>query len=218
MWLLFVSVGLSLVYLLAGEPARAAMADWLIATGQSTWVEHRVWTLVTSPLVEPAALSLLLQAIVMWTLIPSIERLWGTPRYLRFAVASSLAATIAGTLGGLWLGPSVPLNGLDPMIYASFVVLGREFSRQPVQVFGTIPMTGKQLMIGLLCFLALLIALEQDWVNGCAYLAAILTAVWFTSDRFSPEIWWYRLRGKPKAFTVLHGGRHRARSDSQWLN
>lgn len=192
----FLEVGLSMVWLLCDAASRVRVATWLVASPSSVWGEHKLWTLATSPLLETSFLSLLLQGLVLLTLMPTLERFWGTPRFLRFAVATSLAATVAGTLFGVLIDQDFPISGLDPLVYASIVAFGTIYKTKPVQFFAVLPMTGRQLMYGFLGFGALFVVLQGLWVQGVAFAAAIAMAALLLSHRFSPSILWKRWRLK----------------------
>ena len=115
------------------------------------------------------------------------------------------------------------VSGLDPFIYASIVAFGIVYARQPVQFFGVLPLTGRQLMYGILAFLALSIALSRHWTDGVAYAAAMIAAAVLTSKRWSPGLAWKRWRiARARArLTVMSGGKARVpppRDEHKWLN
>lgn len=190
----FVSLGISLVWLLANQESKLLIADWLMATPSAVWREGKLWTLVTSPLLETRLISIILQLMVLWGLVPTLERFWGTPRLLRFAVATALAGTLAGTLCGFLTGREYPIAGLDTFIYASIVAFGTIYKTQPVQFFGVLPMTGRQLMIGFLAFASLFVLLQGLWEQAAAYAGAIGVAALLLSKRANPGLLWKKWR------------------------
>ena len=217
-------VGLSLVMLASDPATQQKLRDYLMATPANVFVHGRVWTLATGVFVEPKLLALLLHALVMWMFVPTLERFWGTGRFYRFVAITSLVATTAGCGVGYALGdPGVMIGGLDPFIYAAIVAFGIVYARQPVQFFGVLPLTGRQLMYGILAFLALSIVLSQHWPDGAAYAAATLAAAILTSKRWSPALAWKRWRiARARArLTVMSGGKARSsppRDEHKWLN
>lgn len=214
-------IGLSLIWLLSTPAARLSIAEWVVATPENVFENYRVWTLVTSPFLEKGFVNLLLHAVMLWMFIPTLERFWGTPRFLRFAAITSLAGTLAGTLAGLALGHNVPILGLSPFIYASVVAFGIVYARQPVQFFGVLPLTGRQFMFGFLAFVALFVVLQGFWELGAAYAAAIVAAALMTSKRFSPGLAWRRWRiARARAkLSVIEGGKAaKPRDENKWLN
>lgn len=217
-------LGLSLVWLLADNSTKHLIADWVAASPSNVFERGRVWTLVTSPLLEINFLSLLMGLFVLWAFVPTLERFWGTARFYRFVVVTALAGTTFGCLMGLATGHDVPILGLSPMIYASIVAFGVVYARQPVQFFGVLPLSGRQLMYGFIGFLVLLIVLGQKWEDGAAFAAAMLAAALMTSKRLSPGLIWRRWRiARARArLSVIEGGAPkppRPKPDSQrWLN
>jgi len=160
----------------------------------------------------------------MWMFVPTLERFWGTARFYRFVAITSLVATAVGCGFGYLIGDlRTAMSGLDPFIYAAFVAFGIVYARQPVQFFGVLPLTGRQLMYGILAFLVLSILLSQRWTHGVAYAAAMLAAAILTSKRWSPALVWKRWRiARARArLTVMSGGKARSsppRDEHKWLN
>jgi membrane associated rhomboid family serine protease len=192
LYLLFVSVGLSLVFLVSGDQVRADLAYWLGASGYTVWGEWRLWQILSSPLFETSFVSLLFQAFALWMFLPALERWWGMKRFLLFALYTSVAGVAAGTLAGWALGGAYSLHlvtGLDPFVFSGIVAYGILFSNQQVQFFGVLPMTGKQLTIGIIAFVGLFILIGQAWVDGAALAASMLLAWGMVSDRFAPRLW-----------------------------
>lgn len=199
LWLLFVSTGLSLLFLVSNEATKIELARWLAASPTSLWHDFKLWQIVTSPLLEPDFVSLLFQGFMLWMFLPALERWWGTRRFLLFALYTSVAGVVAGTLVGLALSvvpASVFMTGLDPFIFASIVAYGVLFASQPVSFFGVLPMTGRQLTIGIVAFMGLFIVLGQQWAQGAANAAAMLLAYLMVSGRASPKLLWLKAKQK----------------------
>jgi membrane associated rhomboid family serine protease len=217
-------IGLSLVWLVSDRHTRQLLDQWLVATPENVFVHGRVWTLASGVFLERDALPLVLHALVLWMFVPTLERFWGTARFYRFVAITSLVATAVGCGFGYLIGDlGTAVSGLDPFIYAAIVAFGIVYARQPVQFFGVLPLTGRQLMYGILAFLALSIVLSQRWPDGAAYAAAILAAVLLTSKRWSPALVWKRWRiARARArLTVMSGGKARSsppRDEHKWLN
>ena len=115
------------------------------------------------------------------------------------------------------------ISGLDPFIYASIVAFGIVYARQPVQFFGVLPLTGRQLMYGFIGFLLLFILLQQFWELGAAFAASMIAAALLTSKRFSPGLVWRRWRiARARAkLSVIDGGNKPAKKpkdEGKWLN
>lgn len=202
-------LGVSLVWLLLDAATRGQVAEWIAASPSQVFVHYRVWTLVTSPLLEPEFLTLLLTLVVLWMFVPTLERFWGTARFYRFVIVTSVAGTLAGSAMGLVTGRDAPIMGLSPFIYASIVAFGIVYARQPVQFFGVLPLTGRQLMYGFLGFVALFVLLQGLWEKGAAFAAAMLAAALMTSKRLNPGLAWKRWRiARARArLSVIDGGK-----------
>jgi membrane associated rhomboid family serine protease len=222
--LIFLQVGVSLVWLMLDQSTKTSLAEWLVATPDQVWRRGKVWTLVTGPLLEPRFVTLCLTVFMLWMFLPQLERFWGTRRFLRFAAMTSIAGAIAGTLVGLATGREVAITGFDPIIYSGIVAYGVIYARQPVQFFGVLPMTGRQLMYGILAFLVLFVVLQQAWEEGAAYAAAILLTAALLNKTWSPELWWQRWRRRRarRHLDVLQGGQNKPRRDRdeppRWVN
>jgi membrane associated rhomboid family serine protease len=216
------TVGLSLVMMLSGPATKQLLADWLVASPSHVFHDWKIWTLATSPFLETDFLSLLLNLFMLWTFIPTLERFWGTPRFYRFFAITALAGTLGGTLLGLALGNDVAIIGLSPFVFAAIVAFGIIYAKQPVQFFGVLPLTGRQLMYGFLAFLVLFVVLQLEWEKGAAFAAAILAALVLVSKRLSPGLAWKRWRiARARArLSVLDGGAPRPgrKRDERYLN
>ena len=217
LYLMAAEVGLSLVYLMLEDAQRLDMLTYLAATSHSVWTEFKVWTLVSSPLLQNEFLPLVFHALILWMFVPTLERWWGTKKFLLFALYTSLAGTVAGTLAGLGFHDGGVVLGLDPFIYASIVAYGVLYSDQPVQFFGVLPMTGKQLMIGIIGFCALFIVLGRQWSLGAAYTASMLVAWLLTSGRWNPRLWWLKHQQK-KVRRHLKLVRDEDEEPKKWMN
>lgn len=219
-----IELGLSLVFLVADRDTRALIAEWLVATPANVFEHGRVWTLATSPFLQINFIALILHMTVLWMFVPTLERFWGTARFYRFVAITSLVGAAVGCgvgylIGDLW----TPIAGLDPFIYAAIVAFGIVYARQPVQFFGVLPLTGRQLMYGILGFLALAVVLQQHWTTGASYAAAMIAAAVMTSKRWSPSLAWKRWRiARARArLTVMSGGKAKStapRDEHKWLN
>ena len=224
--LLFGLVGLSLVFTMSGDAAKARMAEWLVPTANSVWREGKVWTLLTGPLLEVRLFSLFFQGLMIWMMLPALERWWGPRRFMLFVGATAVAGTVAGTLAGLVTGGEYAVLGLDATLFASAIAFGILYARQPIQFFGVLPMTGRQFMYGMIGLVALFVVIGQQWEEGASYAAAMLIAAGLTSGRIDPIAAWRRWRYKRARahLTVVppasaSGGKpRRGKTDERWLN
>jgi membrane associated rhomboid family serine protease len=217
--LLFIQVGLSLVWLLSAETVRTDILGLFAPTSDSVWRHYKIWTLVTGPFLEISLASLIFQCLALWWFVPTLERWWGTKRFLIFFAATSLVGTIAGTLMGLLTGVPEPILGYDPFVYASIIAFGILYGKQPVSFFGVLPMTGRQLMYGILGFLTLFVILGRQWEQAAGYAAAMILGALLASGRWNPRLWWYKWRHKRarSKLAVMDGGRARPKRPSEDL-
>ena len=201
-------LGLSLVWLLSDIATRASLSQWLEATPAHVFEQGRVWTLATGVFLERDFIALILHITVLWMFVPTLERFWGTRRFYRFVAITSLVGTTAGCAFGLLIGQGDPISGLNPFIYASIVAFGIVYARQPVQFFGVLPLTGRQLMYGFLAFLALFVLLQQFWELGAAFASAMTAAALMTAKRWSPGLAWkrWRIQRARRKLSVIEGG------------
>jgi membrane associated rhomboid family serine protease len=224
--LLGLEVGMTLVWLFLDPAVQAKVGPWLVPSTETVWRQGHVWTLVTGAFLEPGLLSLLLQGVMLWLFVPALERWWGTPRFLRFAGYTALAGAVAGTLIGLALPAfrAVPMVGLDAFVWSSVIAFGIIYARQPVQFFGVVPITGRQMMYGTIGFLSLFVLLQGAWNIAAAYVAAMGVAVVLTNQRWNPRLAWLRFKKRRERahLSVLAGGKSSSKpakkKPEQWLN
>jgi membrane associated rhomboid family serine protease len=220
---LAIHLGVSLIWLMGDKDVRFNIAEWVVASPTQVFEHYRVWTLITSPLLEVNFLSLLLTGLMMWMLVPTLERFWGTPRFLRFVAITSVVGTTAGCLVGWLIGSDVAMTGFAPMIIGSVVAFGVIYARQPVQFFGVLPLSGREFMFGMLAVFALSVILQQHWETGAAQAAAALAAAIMTSKRWSPGLAlkrWRIARARAR-LSVIEGGVKPAKpktDEQRWLN
>jgi membrane associated rhomboid family serine protease len=195
-WILLATTVPSLVFLLLGRDLQAQLAPWLFATGEGVWSQFRFWLLASSPLLEGDFVALLFQGLMLWLFLPTLERWWGTRRFLLFALWTSLAGVIAGTLAAALLPGDAVISGLDPFIYGAIVAFGVLFAGERVQFFGVLPMTGRQLAIGMVAFVALFVVLGQRWAEGASFAAAMLLAWGLTTGKWAPRLWYLKWKQK----------------------
>ena len=215
-------LAVSLVYLVCDFDTRAKIAEYVVASPSQVFDHGRVWTLATSTFFEPRFISLLINLFMLWAFIPTMERFWGTARFYRFFAITSIVGTLSGLLVGLATGHDMPIFGLSPFVLAAIVAFGIIYARQPVQFFGVLPLTGRQLMLGFLAVQALVTIFGKQWEMGAAMAGACLAAYVITSKRWSPGLAWkkWRLARMRRRLSVIEGGVKpaRKRDGERWLN
>jgi membrane associated rhomboid family serine protease len=216
------NLAMSLAWLACDADTKAKIAQYVVASPSQVFEHGYVWTLFTSPFLEPRFIQLLLNLFVLWAFVPTLERFWGTPRFYRFTAITAVAGVITGLLVGLATGNDVPVVGLSPMILAAIVAFGVIYARQPVQFFGVLPLTGRQLMFGFLAVEALVTLFARDWVQGASFAGACIAAALITSKRWSPALAWkkWRIARMRRRLSVIEGGAKpaRKRDEHTYLN
>jgi membrane associated rhomboid family serine protease len=214
-------LGLSLVFMMLEPAMKATIAEYALASPSQIFEHGRVWTILTSPFLQPSFFELLLQGFMLVSFGPSLERFWGLGRFYRFVAATSIVSTICGVLLGKLIGVDAAIHGLSPVVWGTMVAYGVVYAKQPVQIWGVLPLTGRQMMWGFIAFLTLFVVLQQRWWDGAAYAGAMVTAAIIVSKRWSPGLVWKRWkisRARAK-LTVMQGGAPKPKRDEQkWLN
>jgi membrane associated rhomboid family serine protease len=194
LYLLIITSAASLLFLLAGREAQVALAQWLVASTDGIWRQGKIWQLVTGPLIEPQFIGLVFQALMLWIFLPALESWWGTKRFVQFAVITSVTGVFVGSLAGLLLGQNAVITGLSAFIFAGIVAFGVLFADHKVRFFGVVPMTGKQLTIGIVGFMAVFIVIGKQWAVGAGNAAAMLVAWGMVSGKLAPQLWYLKLK------------------------
>src|SRR5262249_41873770 len=148
-----------------------AIGRWLVLTPRSLLAGH-VWKLVTTFFFPADGLAFLLDLLVLWMFVPSLESAWGRRRFITFAAVTALVANLVSAVVGLLLGglaARTPISGITPFIYAAIVGYGVDFAEQPIRFFGVVPMKGKTLAIGIAVVVTLAVVLNGTWVDGAGY-------------------------------------------------
>jgi membrane associated rhomboid family serine protease len=215
LYLLFAEAGLTLVYVFLNAAGRDWFHRHIAASSISVWRDGKIWTLVTGVFFQPQFVSLIFHGLILWMFIPALERWWGTRRFLFFALLTAVSGTTVGTLVGSFLPDETFIVGLDAFIYASIAAYGVLFARHPVQFFGVLPMTGKQLAIGITGFVTLYVLVSGLWADGAAYGFAMGLAWTLTSDHFRPRLWWLTWRQKRLRGHLSVVG---DKDEKRWLN
>lgn len=215
-------LGVSLVYLICDFDTRATIAEYIVASPSLVFERGHVWTLATTAFFEPQFINLLLNIFMLWAFIPTMERFWGTPRFYRFFAITSISGVLAGLLVGLAVGRDTPIYGLSPFVLATIVAFGITHARMPVQFFGVLPLTARQVMLGFLVVEALMVAFGQHWELGASMAGGCLAAYLMTSRKWSPGLAWkkWKLARMRKRLSVIEGGVKpaRKRDEQSYLN
>ena len=166
MWLLIVHLTLFIVWVMGGQALQGQMAHWLVLTPGSLLDGH-VWKLATGPLFTTSGFDVFFDSLMLWLFIPTLERFWGTRRFVWFFIWTALVGSVAGVLVGLALGQTgAPIMGLSPFVFACIAAYGVVFYGQEVRMFGVLPLKAHVFAIGLAAILAITTLLNARWVSG----------------------------------------------------
>lgn len=215
---LVVVTGATFLLWVFSPPAfREQLVNALVLTPGALTDLH-LWKIFTTGLVSIDGLGYLLDVLMLWLFVPTLERWWGTRRFLTFVAATLVVGHLAAALVGLALGwTAAPIFGLGPFIWASIVAFGVLFAKQPVRLFGAVPISGKALAIGSVVLMALMVLIERQWLRGAGSFAAMALAWAMTSGRITPRRWlllWRRARVQ-RRLGVIDGGKAPGK---RWMN
>jgi membrane associated rhomboid family serine protease len=191
-------------------PAQRAQLAAAILLTPAALRHLQLWKVLTTSFLDPSAFNFILDILMLWMFVPTLERWWGTRRFLGFAAATSIFGHLVGALVGLALGREVASGGLGPFIWASIVAFGVVFAAQPVQLFGVVPIKGRSLAIGAALLMGLMILVNRTWVQGAGVLAAMALALVLTrAGGLSPRLWLLKLRRARvrRQLGVIQGGK-----------
>ena len=106
-----------------------------------------VWRLVTWPLIEPGAISLVLTCFTIYRFGGDLAHRWGDRRLRSFILQLVLVAAVGTSLVTLLLG--VDLYGrLGGLAVCDVLVIAwaRQFPQQPLTLYGMVTLAGQQLV------------------------------------------------------------------------
>lgn len=219
-WVLGFEVGFYLLFLFSGPRAKEGLLAWLALTPDSVFSSFHLWKVVTAALVNTSALAVLFDALMLVFFVPTLEEFWGTRRFVKFLLATSVTGNVASALVGLAVAPYGVVFGLSPFLLASVAAFGVVFKNQQVQLWGVVPLRGRSVAIGTTVVLVLYVLFNGAWVEGAGFFSAMGLAWAITLGVFTPNLWWvkwrrYRLR---RRYHVIDGGAEKDQPKKRWMN
>ena len=141
-WLLIINVAAffleDLLRLATGVSLQAWLALWPLANG------FLPWQVVTYAFLHGDVIHLLFNMFALWMFGSELERLWGEQRYIRFYVASVLAAAATQLVVTAASGSPFPTVGASGGVYGLLLGFGMMFpNRQIMLLIPPIPMKAK---------------------------------------------------------------------------
>ncbi len=169
-WLLVVAAAASA--LLSDHPLAGAL------TLNHGFLERALWQPLTAVLVYPDGQlgGLLGTLFLQWFIGGHVEERWGTPRYLTLVLGSATAGYLALALLGLAVPQALglPQGGTLPADVAATVAFGVLHARQPVQLFGALPLSGRGLAALVTALMLLGPLLRGNWPSAVIIAVAAL--------------------------------------------
>ncbi|MBV9304024.1 MAG: rhomboid family intramembrane serine protease [Acidobacteriaceae bacterium] len=176
-WLLIVNTGLFVLFILAGQLAERQLGlvvDYLGLVPAQVVHRFAIWQLVTYMFVHSGFSHILWNMLALWMFGAQIERLWGTPRFLRFyftcGVFAALTVIVCAYIFG---GTNIMTVGSSGAIYGILVAYGLMFPDQTVLFGFLIPIKSKYfvMIIGGIVFLQAYMGTVGGKGSGVAVVA-----------------------------------------------
>jgi membrane associated rhomboid family serine protease len=156
----------TLLYLLAVVLSSLHVADvfgWLMLTG-SQMLHGQVWRLAGYALLPGTLWELVVCGMLLVMFGGALERVW-TPRdLLIYGLVCAAGAGLVKT--ALQPGPSLPLLGPGPMVFALMVACARLFPHQTMMLPPSIELTMRQLVMLLAAVTFLATARFSGWISA----------------------------------------------------
>jgi membrane associated rhomboid family serine protease len=125
--------------LLLGRWIEGLFALWPLASGN-----FMPWQVLSYAFLHGDIGHLLFNMLGLWMFGSELERLWGQKRYIRFLVASALAAALAQIVWTMVVGSRVPTVGASGALFGLLLAFGMLFpNRIIVPLIPPIPMKAK---------------------------------------------------------------------------
>lgn len=137
--------------LVPGVGEGASLADNLLLLTANTprlaLGRFMVWQFVTYMFVHLDPFHLLFNMLILWFFAPSLERRWGTPRFLNFYLVVGAAAGFFYALFTVFSGWSgIPVIGASGALYGVMLGFAAYYPNAMVYVWGVFPITMKYLV------------------------------------------------------------------------
>ena len=174
-WLLVVNIAIFVLdYVLRPSGASQFFRDNFELVPAQVVQTFALWQLVTYLFLHSGISHILWNMLALWMFGAPLERLWGTPRFLRFYFACGIAAGLTViVLAYLFGGPNVATVGSSGAIYGLLMAYGLTFPDQTILFGFLIPMKSKYfvMIIGAIVFLQSFSATVGGQPNGVAVVA-----------------------------------------------
>ncbi len=172
-WLLIVNTAIFVISVLASRQVSPLLDNFALVPAQ---VVHAfaLWQLVTYMFIHAGFGHILWNMLALWMFGAQIERLWGTPKFLRFYFACGILAGITVVICAyIFSGTNVSTVGSSGAIYGILVAYGLMFPDQTILFGFLIPIKSKYfvMIIGGIVFLQSYMATVGGRGSGVAVVA-----------------------------------------------
>jgi rhomboid family protein len=218
--LIGINVGIFVIMWLMPSPLRQALQEFLGLLPAAIFQQFRFWQPVTYMFLHGTIGHILFNMLALWMFGTELERIWGTKFFLRYYLATGIAAGITTIIVSL-----APFSftarmfyavtiGASGAIYAVLLAYGLTFPNRLIYVYLIVPIPAKYFVM-IMGFIALLSAMGTGGgVAHITHLGGLLAGfVMLRGRHLSParEVRYRYLRWKMdrarKKFGVYSGGR-----------
>jgi membrane associated rhomboid family serine protease len=142
-WLLIVNTAIFVMSILAEHQIAPLLDNFALVPAQVIR-SFAIWQLVTYMFIHVGFMHILWNMLALWMFGAQLERLWGTPRFLRFYFACGIfAAFTVIACAYIFSGTTVRTVGSSGAIYGILVAYGIIFPDQTILFGFLIPMKSK---------------------------------------------------------------------------
>jgi membrane associated rhomboid family serine protease len=197
---------------------------WLGLTPQSVLTQGRVWQPLTYMFLHADVFHILFNMLGLWMFGVELERMWGTPFFVRYYAVTGIGAaliTIGMSLLPMpWAARSyqVATIGASGAIYGLLLAYGLSFPNRPIYLYFLFQIPAKYfvMIVGAIAFFSS-VSNQPGGISHAAHLGGLLVGYFYLRGRrllrWNPlaELKYRYLRWKigrmRKKFDVVSGGR-----------
>ncbi|MBV9157965.1 MAG: rhomboid family intramembrane serine protease [Acidobacteriaceae bacterium] len=172
-WLLIVNTAIFVVSIVAGRQI-GPITDNLALVPSQVVQTFALWQLVTYMFLHVGFTHILWNMLALWMFGAQLERVWGTPRFLRFYfVCGVCAALTVIACAYIFGGTNISTVGSSGAIYGILIAYGLTFPEQTILFGFLIPIKSKYfvMIIGGIVFLQAYMATVGGRGSGVAVVA-----------------------------------------------
>ena len=212
-------IGANVAVFLAGSVLEWSSITWLPATlglRPSAVAHLEIWRLGTYMFLHAGLFHLLFNMLALWMFGTELERIWGTPYFLKFYFVTGIGAgvlTVVASLvfSSLWYQTIIGASGA---IYGLLLAYGPMFPDRPIYMYFVFPIPAKYfvMLMGAIEFYSTLN--DNNGVASLTHLGGLVVAYLFLKGGrihpLSEAKYWYlrwKMARTRKKFDVYSGGR-----------